>query len=40
MNATCVLAVGDNELGMGDDNDTLLEAATWASVGFSVGSHG
>src|SRR5260221_2698148 len=27
MNAACVLAVGDNELGVRDDEDMLLEAA-------------
>ena len=37
MNAACVLAVGDDELGMGDD-DASLEAATWTSV--AVGSRG
>jgi len=28
MNTACVFAVGDNELGMGDDDDASLEAAT------------
>ncbi len=45
INAACVLAVGDDELGVGDDDDMSSEAAEGRGtrarpVGFSVGSRG